>query len=139
MDLTAQINDLVEGHTKQVIEVLAEKYGFDIEEASQHVEKLVVSKKPKRKQKKKRVGKSKRIATAYIRFCNANRALVLQDNSDMASKDVLRELGKRWKAANEDVRKPFIDAYNADKLTASEPEHSDPEHSDPEHSDREFV
>ena len=131
--LTAQINDLVEEHTAQVIKVLAEKYGFEIDEASQHVEKLVVSKKPKRKGKKKRVGKSKRIATAYIRFCNANRAQVLQDNPDMASKDVLRELGVRWKAATQDVRKPFVDAYNADKLATSEPE---PEH---EHSDREFV
>ena len=51
--LTAQINDLVEDHTAQVIKVLAEKYGFEIDEASQHVEKLVVSKKPKRKVKKK--------------------------------------------------------------------------------------
>ena len=105
-----------------------------IDEASQHVEKLVVSKKSKRKGKKNRVGRSKRIATAYIRFCNANRAQVLQDNPDMASKDVLRELGVRWKAATQDVRKPFVDAYNADKLAASEPEQSDPEH-----SDREYV
>ena len=132
--LTAQINDLVEDHMAQVINVLAEKYEFDIEEARQHVEKLVVSKKSKRKGKKNRVGRSKRIATAYIRFCNANRAQVLQDNPDMASKDVLRELGVRWKAATQDVRKPFVDAYNADKLAASEPEQSDPEH-----SDREYV
>ena len=93
MDLTAQINDLVEGHTKQVIEVLAEKYGFDIEEASQHVEKLVVSKKPKRKQKKKRVGKSKRIATAYIRFCNANRAFVSNESDDKFESEFLLRFG----------------------------------------------
>ena len=130
--LTAQINDLVEDHTAQVIKVLAEKYGFEIDEASQHVEKLVVSKKPKRKGKKKRVGKSKRIATAYIRFCNANRAQVLQDNPDMASKDVLRELGLSWKSADDEIRKPFVDAYNADKLAQSEPEQSDHDHSDRE-------
>ena len=132
--LTSQINVLVEEHTAMVIKVLAEKYGFEIDDATHHVEKLVVSKKPKRKGKNKRVGKSKRITTAYIRFCNANRAQVLQDNPDMASKDVLRELGVRWKAAPDDVRKPFVDAYNAEKLTISEPEHSDPNH-----SDREFV
>ena len=109
--LTAKINDIVEDHTSQVIQVLAEKYGFNIEEASEHVEKLVVSKKPKHKGKKKRVGKGKRIATAYIRFCNANRAQVILENPEMASKDVLRELGVRWKAANDDVRKPFVDAY----------------------------
>ena len=132
--LTAQINDLVEDHTAQVIKVLAEKYGFEIDEASQHVEKLVVSKKPKRKGKKKQVGKSKRIATAYIRFCNANRAQVLQDHPDMPSKHVLRELGLRWKSADDEIRKPFVDAYNADKLAQSEPEQSDHDH-----SDREFV
>tara|TARA_B100001093_G_C26634382_1_gene930307 strand:- start:83 stop:490 length:408 start_codon:yes stop_codon:yes gene_type:complete len=132
--LTAQINDLVEDHTAQVIKVLAEKYGFEIDEATQHVEKLVLPSKTKRKGKKKRVGKTKRIATAYIKFCNANRAQVLQDHPDMASKDVLRELGLRWKAANDDVRKPFVDAYNADKLAAAEHEQSDPNH-----SDREFV
>ena len=130
--LTAQINELVEDHTAHVIKVLAEKYGFEIDEASQHVEKLVVSKKPKRKVKKKQVGKSKRIATAYIRFCNANRAQVLQDNPDMPSKLVLRELGIRWKSADDEIRKPFVDAYNADKLAQSEPEQSDPDHSDRE-------
>lgn len=138
--LTTQISELVEDHTTQVIKVLAEKYGFEIDEACRHVEKLVVSKKPKRKGKKKQVGKSKRIATAYIRFCNANRAQVLQDNPDMPSKHVLRELGIRWKAANDEIRKPFVDAYNADKLATSEQEQSDPDpddHSD--HSDREFV
>ena len=130
--LTAQINDLVEDHTALVIKVLAEKYGFEIDEARQHVEKEVVSKKNKRKGKKKRVGKSKRIATAYIRFCKANRVYVLQENPGMASKDVLRELGVRWKSADDDVRKPFVDAYNADKLATSDPEPSD-------HSDREIV
>ena len=50
----------------------------------------------------------------------------------MPSKHVLRELGIRWKAANDDIRKPFVDAYNADKLAQSEPEHSEPEHSDRE-------
>ena len=133
-DLSSQINDLVEDHTAMVIKVLAEKYGFGIDEATQHVDKLVISKKPKRSGKNKRVRKCKRIPTAYIRFCNANRPQVLQDNPDMASKDVLRELGLRWKSATDDVRKPFVDAYNADKFATSEHEHSDPNH-----SDREFV
>jgi len=52
----------------------------------------------------------------------------------MPSKHVLRELGLRWKSADDEIRKPFVDAYNADKLAQSEPEQSDPDH-----SDREFV
>ena len=37
--LTSQINVLVEEHTAMVIKVLAEKYGFEIDDATHHVEK----------------------------------------------------------------------------------------------------
>ena len=102
MSLTKQIHKLVEQHTSDIVKQLAEKYGFDAEEAKAS---LVVP-------SMKRKGPSKpRAANAFMRFSKQERPNVKQEHPDMAPKDVLRELGRRWQELSDNDKEPYQTAY----------------------------
>jgi hypothetical protein len=63
--------------------------------------------------KAKRSG-PKRGLTSYIFFCKDQRAILKEEDSNLSTKDVTSELGKRWKLLSEKDRKPY------DKLAAKD-------------------
>jgi hypothetical protein len=100
---TKQITGILDQHVEHVIQVLAEKYEFDIEEA-----RRIVGAAPEKPKKKKN-------PTAYIRFCNQERIKLKQELPDTPPKEILVILGARWKALSDDEKRPFKEAYEAAK------------------------
>jgi len=72
------------------------------------------TKEKTRKKKDKNAPKGAR--SAYILFCSDERAQVKEDIPDISAKDVLVELGKRWKALKDDDE----DRYNEYQKMADE-------------------
>mmetsp|Transcript_8937 Transcript_8937/g.27066 ORF Transcript_8937/g.27066 Transcript_8937/m.27066 type:complete len:956 (-) Transcript_8937:385-3252(-) len=66
----------------------------------------------KSKSKASASDKPKRPATAYILFGNGEREAVTKDNPDIAHKDIMAELGKRWKKVDP-KRKAALEAEAA--------------------------
>jgi hypothetical protein len=83
---------------KRKYEKLAEKdrarYEKDMEKFREEHPDQEDAKKTKRKRKKE--GEPKNPRNSYIFFSNEERSKVKADNPDMAPKDVMKELGKRW-------------------------------------------
>ena len=63
--------------------------------------------------KLEKTGKSpkKRGPSAYNVFCKSQRTVVKQENPDMSAKDIMSELGKRWKALSDQEKS----VYSEDK------------------------
>jgi len=59
----------------------------------------------KDKKKKKAAGEPKKGKSAYIFFCAEERPLLKEENPEMPGKEILAELGARWKKLNEDDKK----------------------------------
>ena len=55
-------------------------------------------------------------ATAYVLFCTDARAQLKREQPDMPPTAIMKVLGAQWKAADEEVRKPYIAAYAKEKL-----------------------
>ena len=104
-----------------VTKALAEKYGFDVEEAvrSLELEELKIVKKrgpiPKAKRNKKAAKadgeKTKRRTTGYLLFSAATRPEVkaemtdaLEEDEKLAPQDVVRELANRWKLLDDEEK-----------------------------------
>jgi len=104
-----------------VTKALAEKYGFDVDEAvtSLELSEIKVVKKrgpiPKAKGAKKAAKadgeKPKRRTTGYLMFSAAMRpevkaemAEVLEEDEKLAPQEVVRELAKRWKALGDEEK-----------------------------------
>ena len=68
--------------------------------------------------KLEKAGKSpkKRGPSAYNVFCKSERAVVKQENPEMSAKDIMSELGKRWKALSDEEKA----VYNEDKKRKEE-------------------
>ncbi len=64
--------------------------------------------------KSKRAG-PKRGLTAYIFFCKDQRAVLKDENSELSTKEVTAELGKRWRELSEKDRKPYEKLATKDK------------------------
>jgi len=56
------------------------------------------TKKTRKSKKKKRTG-PKRACSSYIFFCKEMRATIKQEDTNIESKDIMKELGVRWNAA----------------------------------------
>ena len=71
--------------------------------------------------KLEKAGKSpkKRGPSAYNVFCKSERAVVKQENPEMSAKDIMSELGKRWKALS-DEEKAVYNAENAENKRKEE-------------------
>ena len=57
----------------------------------------------------------KKAKSAYNCFCEELRPKVMADIPDIKPKDVLKELGARWKATSDDARKKYQDLAAKDK------------------------
>jgi len=60
-----------------------------------------------KKTKKAKKEGPKRACSAYIFFCAAERPKVKEEHSEMDSKEVTSELGKRWKALDDDDKEEY--------------------------------
>jgi hypothetical protein len=87
------------------------------------LEKMIASsslpKKKKRKSKRKSSGK-KRGKSAYIFFCAEERPKIKQDLPDLAPKEVMVELGKRWKEAKKGDTSKWDELAKEDKEKAAQ-------------------
>jgi len=72
--------------------------------------------KPK-KEKKAKEG-PKRPLSAYILFCNDKREEAKGDG--FKGKELMKELGKRWKALDEEAKQPYVTANEEAKVQAEE-------------------
>mgnify|MGYP001998218450 CR=1 FL=1 len=61
----------------------------------------------------------KRAPSAYILFSTETRPLVKQQMPELAAKEIMSELAKRWKALSDEDRKPYVDLAQAAKLQHS--------------------
>jgi len=72
------------------------------------------------KKKKKKAAKDpdapKLPASAYVLFCADARVQLAQEQPDLNPADVMKELGVKWKAADEEARKPYAAANAEAKL-----------------------
>jgi len=59
------------------------------------------------KKEKKKEGAPKGIRSAYIFFCMDARAKIKEENPDIKSKEIMVEMGSRWKSLKEDNPKKF--------------------------------
>jgi HMG (high mobility group) box len=71
------------------------------------------TKKTKKTKKDKNAPKGAK--NAYILFCAENREQVKEDNSEMNAKEIISELARLWKEADEDVKAEYNEKAAADK------------------------
>ena len=57
----------------------------------------------------------KRGLTAYIFFCKEQRVLIKEENTELSTKEMTSELGKRWSNLSDKDRKPYIKLAENDK------------------------
>jgi len=69
----------------------------------------------KKTKKKKATGEPKKGKSAYIFFCAEERPLLKEENPEMPAKEVLVELGARWKALADKDKKKYNDLAAEDK------------------------
>ena len=91
------------------VDRLAQIYDFDAEEARQKLGlQSHTCKSPKPKTTGKPEGtKKKRKLSPYIRFSQKERSNVLAANAGMAPKNVMKELGKRWRNLSDSEKKCY--------------------------------
>lgn len=118
MTLAKQIQKLVDQHTDDIVKQLAAKYGFDPAEARASIVEPAV---------KRKAASKPRAANAFMRFSKAERPTVKQEHPDMAPKDVLRELGRRWQELSDTDKEPYQTAYEEAKSALKQSAGSDSE------------
>lgn len=69
----------------------------------------------KRKRTKKDPNAPKRPLSSYMLFCQEERENVKKENPDLKAKEILSELGKRWKGLDDDEKKKYQDRFEEDK------------------------
>ena len=111
MSLTKQIKELVDKHTRRVVESLAEKYEFDAKEAMA----LAEGSCPGRRKATSRP----KAANPFMRFSRTERPLVKKSDPGMPPKDVLREIGRRWRELSAEDKLPYQRAYEDEKAALS--------------------
>ena len=129
--IDAAIKEMCSDAMGQAVVALAEKYGFDAEEANRFLAtddiKVVRKRGPattekvtKPKTKKDTTDKPKRAKTGYRLYADAIRAEVktsltanLEDGEKLKPQDVVRGIAAMWKAADQEVR----DEWNAKAKT----------------------
>ena len=106
MSLTKQIQKLIDVHTQDVVQQLAEKYGFDADEAKSSLEDPAARRK---------AAAPKRPPNAFMIFSKEKRPEVKAQG--LAPKEVLRELGRMWKALDEESKAPYQEQYEEAKAS----------------------
>lgn len=73
----------------------------------------VIQKRIKKAKKSKNAPKNPR--SAYLLFTRDERDIIKKENPKISPKEIMIELGKKWKATNEDIRKKYQEMANIDK------------------------
>ena len=124
MKLSTNLNNFVlkflEGLTVEGLDndKLLELWG----EKNKEFTKLIDASEKKEKNKKKDENAPKGARTSYIFFCMEERPKIKKENPDIDSKDVIRELAKRWNKVKDDeeLLKHYSSMADADRKRASE-------------------
>ena len=120
------IREMCSDAMSQAVAALADKYGFDLEEANRFLAEADVkivrkrgpspkpdkeSKKEAKKEAKSKTDKPKRAKTGYLLYADEVRAEVkaellaeLSEDDKLKPQDVVKAIAARWKAEEEDVR-----------------------------------
>ena len=120
------IREMCSDAMSQAVAALADKYGFDLEEANRFLAEADVkivrkrgpspkpdkdSKKEAKKEAKSKTDKPKRAKTGYLLYADEVRAEVkaellaeLSEDEKLKPQDVVKAIAARWKAEEEDVR-----------------------------------
>lgn len=113
---TDAVNDMKSQAVSQAVTVLAEKYGFSLEDALREVKvskveaksEKAVKKKTEKAEKGEKGEKTKRALSGYQVYMKHMRSEVskemeadLEDGVKLKPKDVMTELGARWKALSD--------------------------------------
>ena len=113
---TDAVNDMKSQAITQAVEVLAEKYSFSLEDALRELKVSKVEAKAEKAVKKdkkdtKKGEKTKRALSGYQVYMKQMRSEVskemeknLEDGKKLSPKDVMTELGNRWKALTDAER-----------------------------------
>jgi hypothetical protein len=91
--------------------VVKEKIVKEKVEKTKKAPKEAVEKKPKESSTEPKRGMS-----AYIYFCKEMRPVVKAEIPDIASNEILKELGRRWQLLSDDEKKPFNAMASAGKV-----------------------
>jgi hypothetical protein len=132
--IDAAIMDMCSDTMHQTVAALAEKYGFDPEEANRFLasddlkiarkrgpaSKATKADKPKTKDKASKADKPKRAKTGYLLYCDEVRdevkeslASELEEGVKLKPQDVVRAIAARWKDEDQETR----DEWNANAKT----------------------
>lgn len=113
---TDAVNDMKSQAITQAVSVLAEKYSFSLEDALRELKVSKVEAKAekavkKEKKETKKVEKTKRALSGYQVYMKQMRSDVskemeknLEDGKKLSPKDVMTELGARWKTLTDAQR-----------------------------------
>ena len=74
----------------------------------------------KKTKKKKAEGEPKKGKSAYIFFCADERPIVKEEHPEMPAKEILAELGARWKALDEEDKEKYNKLASEDKIRYQE-------------------
>ena len=93
-----------------------------VKKAMKGLEEEIKENMPKDSPKKEKVEKTKKdknapkgAKNAYILFCADNRDQVKEENSEMKATEIISELARRWKEADEDVKGEYQEKAAEDK------------------------
>jgi hypothetical protein len=79
------------------------------------VEENPVADDKKKTKKKKATGEPKKGKSAYIFFCADERPIVKEENPEMPAKEILAELGARWKKLSDEEKEKYNELAAEDK------------------------
>jgi hypothetical protein len=74
----------------------------------------------KRKREPKDPNAPKKPLTGYMTFCQEERENIKSENPEMKAKEIMSELGNRWKSLSEAEKKKYNDQYKAAKAKYDE-------------------
>ena len=126
-EIDVAIKEMCGDAMSQVVAALADKYGFDVEEANRFLnisdiklarkrgpsskKETEVASKKATKATKSDVDKPKRAKTGYLLYGDAVRASVrddltamLEDGEKLKPQEVVKAIGAKWKAESQEVR-----------------------------------
>lgn len=101
--MNSAINNALQQYLDTFMNTVVERFGMDIEEL-QTLWKETQKKKFPTKNKTNNKRKKSSVPSAYILFCQDERIKIKDNHPDMAFPDVAKELGRRWKNANEGTK-----------------------------------
>lgn len=99
---------------KQRFQAMAEEDKVRFETESKSYEPTETDEKPAKKKKDPSAPKKPR--SAYIFFCEDMRETVKKENPDLSGKDILRELGARWKTLTAEDKEQYEEQNKEDKV-----------------------